>query len=99
VIELHTVTAAKEIVLAAGSVGTPHVLLNSGIGNKTTLEGVGIASVLDLSSVGQNFTDQPVVSNTWMVNSNDTFESFTQNATAFAEVGGLRFTTSRIMLC
>ncbi|KAJ7366029.1 aryl-alcohol-oxidase from pleurotus Eryingii [Mycena albidolilacea] len=84
-IKLHTVTAAKEIVLFAGSVGTPHVLLNSGIGNKTTLEGLGIASVLDLPSVGQNFTDQPVVSNTWMVNSNDTFESFTQNATAFAE--------------
>ncbi|KAF8139403.1 aryl-alcohol oxidase [Mycena galopus ATCC 62051] len=57
---LHTVTAYKEIVLSAGSVGTPHILLNSWIGNKTTLEGLGIPSVLDLPSVGQNFTDQPV---------------------------------------
>ncbi|KAF8173594.1 hypothetical protein K438DRAFT_1850396 [Mycena galopus ATCC 62051] len=82
---LHTVTASKEIVLSAGSVGTPHILLNSGIGNKTTLEGLGIPSVLDLPSVGQNFTDQPVTSNTWFVNSNDTVESFTQNTTAFEE--------------
>ncbi|KAF7374315.1 Pyranose dehydrogenase 3 [Mycena sanguinolenta] len=82
---LYTVTASKEIVLSAGAIGTPHILLNSGIGNKTTLESIGISTVLDLPSVGQNFSDQPVTSNTWFASSNDTLESFTQNTTAFEE--------------
>ncbi|KAJ6512607.1 pyranose dehydrogenase [Mycena sanguinolenta] len=82
---LYTVTAFKEIVLSAGAIGTPHILLNSGIGNKTILESIGIPSVLDLPSVGQNFSDQPVTSNTWFANSNDTLETITQNTTAFDE--------------
>ncbi|KAJ6617560.1 GMC oxidoreductase-domain-containing protein [Mycena sp. CBHHK59/15] len=56
------------------------------MGNKTTLESLGIQSVLDLPSVGQNFSDQPVTTNSWFVNSNDTLELWTQNATQFAEV-------------
>ncbi|KAJ7489583.1 pyranose dehydrogenase [Mycena latifolia] len=83
---LYNVTASKEIVLSAGSVGTPHILLNSGIGNKTTLASFGIPSVLDLPSVGLNFSDQPVTTVSWFVNSNDTIESYTQNTTRFNEV-------------
>ncbi|KAJ6535925.1 pyranose dehydrogenase [Mycena vulgaris] len=83
---LYNATASKEIVLSAGSVGTPHILLNSGIGNQTTLESLGIQSVLDLPSVGANYSDQPVTTNSWFANSTDTIESCTQNTTRFNEV-------------
>ncbi|KAJ6475749.1 pyranose dehydrogenase [Mycena vitilis] len=86
---LFTAKAAKEIIMSAGSVGTPGVLLHSGIGDEAALIKLGITTVLDLPSVGRNATDQPVVQAGWFVNSTQTIESITQNATrvneAFAE--------------
>ncbi|KAJ7489588.1 aryl-alcohol oxidase-like protein [Mycena latifolia] len=79
--ELFVAKASKEIVISSGSVGTPQILLNSGIGNRTTLASHGIHTLVDLPSVGQNLTEQPLVSNSWFVNSTETFESYTQNAT------------------
>ncbi|KAJ7653272.1 aryl-alcohol oxidase [Mycena polygramma] len=79
--ELFTVNASKEIILSAGSVETPHLLLNSGIGNKSSLANHGIKAIVDLPDVGQNFVEQPLVSNSWFVNSTQTFESYTQNST------------------
>ncbi|KAJ7836607.1 aryl-alcohol oxidase-like protein [Mycena leptocephala] len=46
---------------------------------------LGIPSVLDLPSVGQNFSDQPVTSNSWFANSTDTLDTYTLNATRFEE--------------
>ncbi|KAJ7318136.1 aryl-alcohol-oxidase from pleurotus Eryingii [Mycena albidolilacea] len=83
--ELFIVQASKEIILSAGSVGTPHILLNSGIGNRTSLAHHGIKTIVDLPDVGQNFTDQPLISNSWFVNSTETFESYSQNSTKLAE--------------
>ncbi|KAJ7176471.1 aryl-alcohol oxidase [Mycena filopes] len=83
--QLFVVRASKEIVLSAGSVGTPHILLNSGIGNKTTLGNLGIKPIVDLPDVGQNFVEQPLISNSWFVNNTQTFESYTQNATQQTE--------------
>ncbi|KAJ7026119.1 pyranose dehydrogenase [Mycena alexandri] len=83
--ELFVVQASKEIVLSAGSVGTPNILLHSGVGNKTALASLGIQPIVDLPDVGQNFVEQPLVSNSWFVNSTQTYESYTQNATQAAE--------------
>ncbi|KAJ7242995.1 aryl-alcohol oxidase [Mycena rebaudengoi] len=83
--DLFIVRASKEIILSAGSVGSPHILLNSGVGDQETLAKHGIQAVADLPSVGQNFTDQPLVSNSWFVNSTQTYESFTKNATRLTE--------------
>lgn len=55
--ELKTFTATKELILSAGVIGTPQVLMNSGIGNKTELEALGITSLLDLPAVGRNMTE------------------------------------------
>ncbi|KAF8148135.1 aryl-alcohol oxidase [Mycena galopus ATCC 62051] len=77
--------AFKEIILSAGSVGTPHILLNSGIGAYDTLSALGIPQVVDLPSVGQNAHDQPFFALGWAVNSMQTLESITQNATRAAE--------------
>jgi len=82
---LFTAKAANEIILSAGPIGTPAILMNSGIGDKHTLTALGIPSVLDLPSVGQNATDQPMVFAAWSVNSTQTIDSIEQNGTLFNE--------------
>ncbi|KAJ7190450.1 pyranose dehydrogenase [Mycena pura] len=82
---LFTAKAANEVILAAGSIGTPAILMNSGIGDKTTLTALGIPSVLDLPSVGQNVTDQPILFAAWSVNSTQTIDPIELNATLFNE--------------
>ncbi|KAJ7859960.1 glucose dehydrogenase short protein [Mycena olivaceomarginata] len=87
--------ASKEIILSAGPVGSPQILLNSGIGAHSTLSALGIPPVLDLPSVGKNASDHPSLLITqWEVNSNETFASVTGNATRFAE-GLAQWNTSR----
>ncbi|KAJ7489573.1 pyranose dehydrogenase [Mycena latifolia] len=78
-----TAKATKEIILSAGTVGTPHILMNSGVGDKVALSALGIHPLLHLPSVGQNISDHPANSLSWSVNSTQTLESITQNATAF----------------
>ncbi|KAF7349783.1 GMC oxidoreductase [Mycena sanguinolenta] len=82
---LFTAKATKEIILSAGPIGTPPILMNSGIGDKNALTTLGISSVLDLPSVGQNATDQPMVFAEWSVKSTQTIDPIEQNATLFNE--------------
>jgi choline dehydrogenase len=60
-------TAVKEIILSGGAIGTPQILLNSGIGNKTELEDVGIPSLLNLPDVGQGLTEHVAANVAWTV--------------------------------
>ncbi|KAF7376528.1 GMC oxidoreductase [Mycena sanguinolenta] len=80
-----TLTAEKEVILSAGSIGTPNILLHSGIGNSSTLSSLGIDVVHDLPSVGQNLTDHALVSVAFLVNSSGTWEDAERNATLAAE--------------
>ena len=54
---LQTVTATKEVVLSAGAIGSPQVLLLSGVGPRDELAEVGIACLLDLPDVGKHLKD------------------------------------------
>lgn len=80
------ITASKEIILSAGSIGTPHILLHSGIGDRTALSALGINTIHHLPSVGQNFTEQPAAALHWLVNDTNTYERFTRNTTLAAEI-------------
>lgn len=51
------VTATREVVLSAGAVGSPHVLLLSGIGPRDELAEVGIECRLDAPDVGKHLKD------------------------------------------
>ncbi len=55
--ELQTVTASKEVVLSAGAVGSPHILMLSGIGCRRELEAAGITCRLDSPHVGKHLKD------------------------------------------
>lgn len=52
-----TITAEKEVVLAAGVFNTPKLLELSGIGDKKLLDHHGISVQVDLPGVGENFQD------------------------------------------
>ena len=49
--------AAREIVLAAGAIGSPHLLMLSGVGPAAALAAQGIAPIHDLPGVGGNLQD------------------------------------------
>ncbi|MCC3775244.1 GMC family oxidoreductase [Streptomyces sp. UNOB3_S3] len=53
------VEAAREVLVCAGAVDTPRLLLHSGIGPKADLEELGIPVVHDLPGVGENLLDHP----------------------------------------
>ncbi|KAF8196451.1 pyranose dehydrogenase [Pholiota molesta] len=74
-------TATKEIILSAGPINTPHILMNSGIGDRESLLKLGIPSILHLPSVGRNLTDQPITGVTFSVTSNDTLDNLNMNTT------------------
>ncbi|MEU1622654.1 FAD-dependent oxidoreductase [Streptomyces sp. NPDC005722] len=52
--------AEREVVLAAGAVGSPHLLMLSGIGPADELRTHGIGVEADLREVGGNLHDHPV---------------------------------------
>ena len=55
------VVRAGEVVLSAGAVGSPHLLLLSGIGPAAQLRAAGIDVRADVPGVGADFTDHPHV--------------------------------------
>jgi choline dehydrogenase-like flavoprotein len=52
-----TVSARKEVVLAAGSIASPQILELSGIGGKKLLNKLGVPVVVDNANVGENLQD------------------------------------------
>jgi len=54
---LVSVKANKEIILSAGSIGSPHILQVSGIGDVNNLKQNGIQLVQELKGVGKNLQD------------------------------------------
>jgi predicted dehydrogenase (TIGR03970 family) len=55
------IVRAAEVVLSAGAVGSPHLLLLSGIGPADRLRAAGVDVVADVPGVGAEFTDHPTV--------------------------------------
>ena len=59
------VIEGDEVVLCAGGIGTPHLLLVSGIGPAADLGEHGVAVVVDRPGVGRAFSDHPDLSVGW----------------------------------
>ncbi|WP_382306458.1 mycofactocin system GMC family oxidoreductase MftG [Herbiconiux sp. UC225_62] len=59
------VVRGREVVLAAGAIMSPTLLLRSGVGPSAELERLGIPVVADVPGVGAAFSDHPQVQLTW----------------------------------
>ena len=65
--KVERVEAAREVILAAGAIGSPHLLQLSGVGAPDDLGRAGIAVHHPLPGVGQNLQDHYVVRITYPV--------------------------------
>ncbi len=86
-------SAAREVILAAGSIGTPRLLQLSGIADRGLLERHGIAPVLHAPAVGRNLQDHVCASYFYRANRptlNDLFNSWAGRARA-----GLQYLLTR----
>ena len=57
--------ARREVILAAGAIGSPQLLMLSGIGDPDKLAGLGIDVIAPLPAVGTNLQDHPYVVGIW----------------------------------
>ena len=55
--KVHQALAAREVILSAGSIGSPHLLQLSGIGPGKVLQAAGIDVQHDLPGIGENLQD------------------------------------------
>jgi choline dehydrogenase len=55
--QVKKVYAKKKVILCAGAINTPKILMMSGIGDKTMLKNLGIDVVVDNPNVGQHLQD------------------------------------------
>jgi choline dehydrogenase len=62
----------REVIVAAGAIGSPQLLLLSGIGPAEELRGVGIDPRHELPGVGKNLQDHPFVTMNYEVSGSDT---------------------------
>ncbi|KAI0357960.1 alcohol oxidase [Trametes cingulata] len=78
-----TMNATKEVILAAGTINTPQLLLLSGLGPSHALRTHGIEPLVDLPDVGQHLADHPLLTNQYGVarSADDVFEAVARNAT------------------
>jgi choline dehydrogenase len=64
--------AEREVLLSAGAIGSPQLLLLSGIGAPDELRAAGVQPRHELPGVGRNLQDHPFVTVIWEVSDRDT---------------------------
>ena len=79
----------EEIILCAGAVGSPHILMLSGVGPAPNLREAGVPLVKHLPGVGQNLRDHPQLHVLWK-----TRPEYSQDPLAPRFQFGLRFTAT-----
>ncbi len=70
------IRARREVILAAGAIGTPHLLMLSGIGPADRLRETGIEVTRDLPAVGRNLQDHPDIFMIYELNGAHSYDKY-----------------------
>jgi len=70
------IDAANEVILTAGAIGSPKLLMLSGIGPAAHLKEKDVAVVHDLPGVGQNLHDHFSTDVTWVLNGPHSYDKY-----------------------
>ena len=75
--------AIREVIVSAGAINTPQLLMLSGIGPSSHLASLGILTIVDLPDVGQHLADHPVITLVYNVSEprDDVFTNLNRNQT------------------
>ena len=73
---IQTLRARQEVILSAGAITTPKLLMLSGIGANSHLEDQGIKVIQDLPGVGQNYQDHVEISLVYQLNGPHSYDHY-----------------------
>jgi choline dehydrogenase-like flavoprotein len=73
---VNRIDADREIIVTSGAIGSPKILLLSGIGPVAHLKSVGVDVVHNLPGVGQNFHDHFSTDVTWQLNGPHSYDKY-----------------------
>ncbi|KAJ2926788.1 hypothetical protein H1R20_g10294, partial [Candolleomyces eurysporus] len=79
-----SVSANKEVILAGGAVGSPQMLLVSGVGPKDVLDSVGVSVQVELPGVGHHLQDHLATGVSWAT-TEDTQGTIFQSGSDFSK--------------
>ncbi|WP_421841897.1 GMC family oxidoreductase [Marinobacter algicola] len=79
--------AAKEVILSAGSIGSPQLLQLSGIGPADLLEQLSIPVVADLPGVGENLQDHLQIRSVYKLHGAKTLNTMIHSLFGKAQIG------------
>ena len=85
--EMVTVHATREVILSAGSIGSPQILQLSGVGPATLLQRHGIKVLADLPGVGANLQDHLQIRSVYQVQGVQTLNTLANSLWGKAKMG------------
>jgi choline dehydrogenase-like flavoprotein len=86
---LKRIDAEREVILTAGAIGSPKLLMLSGIGPAAHLKAVDVPVVHDLAGVGQNFHDHFSTDVIWQLKSATSYDKYKKPH--WAALAGLQY--------
>ena len=87
------ITAKAEVILSAGAIGSPRLLMLSGVGPADHLDKVGIATILDQPGVGSNLQDHVDLFAISECTGNHTYDRYARPL--WSAVAGLQYLLTR----
>ncbi|EMD39391.1 hypothetical protein CERSUDRAFT_47053 [Gelatoporia subvermispora B] len=80
-----TVGVGKEVILASGAIGSPHVLMLSGVGPADVLQAAGVPVQVELPGVGQHLQDHIATQVVWQTSEQTAASIHAANATTLPD--------------
>ncbi len=81
--------ADHEVIITSGAIGSPKILMLSGIGPATHLRSIDVAVTHDLAGVGQNFHDHFSTDVVWQLNGPHSYDKYKKPH--WAALAGLQY--------